>query len=81
MVSSLVSVTPAQAFIHRNYEHPSGAEALAEQIKASCYGGSKHSVWQAVRASSAAPYYLEDFTCGADRCASAARSARFLPVA
>ena len=69
MVSTLVSVTPAQPFIHRNYEHPSSSEALARQIKASHYGGSKHSVWQAVRASSAAPYYLEDFTCGGDRCA------------
>lgn len=67
VVSSLVSVTPAQAFIHRNYEHPSGSEVLAKRIKASNYGGSKHSVWQGVRASSAAPYYLEDFTCGEHR--------------
>ena len=31
-------------------------------------GSSLHQVWQAVRASSAAPYYLDDFKCGADRC-------------
>jgi hypothetical protein len=30
---------------------------------------SAHDVWQAVRASSAAPYYLDDFKCGPDRCA------------
>lgn len=28
---------------------------------------SSHQVWQAVRASSAAPYYLDDFRCGSDR--------------
>ena len=31
-------------------------------------GSSSHEVWQAVRASSAAPYYLDDFRCGAHRC-------------
>lgn len=30
-------------------------------------GSSKHHVWQAVRASSAATYYLDDFSCGGDK--------------
>ena len=30
-------------------------------------GSSSHQIWQAVRASSAAPYYLDDFKCGNDR--------------
>ena len=30
-------------------------------------GSSTHQIWQAVRASSAAPYYLDDFKCGNDR--------------
>ena len=32
-----------------------------------CPGSSYHQVWEAVRASSAAPYYLDDFKCGNDR--------------
>ncbi len=40
-------------------------------------GSSLHQVWQALRASSAAPYYLDDFKCGADRCAP--RPPRQLP--
>jgi hypothetical protein len=29
-------------------------------------GSCKHQVWQAIRASSAAPYYLDDFSDGTD---------------
>lgn len=39
------------------------------QLKAPL-ASSSHAVWQAVRASSAAPYYLDDFKCGSDRCAA-----------
>ena len=33
-------------------------------------GSASHQIWQAVRASSAAPYYLDDFKCGNDRSAT-----------
>ena len=48
--------------------HPDGLSccASADQLKA-CPGSSHHQMWQAVRASSAAPYYLDDFKCGHDR--------------
>ncbi len=67
-------MTPAVPFIFRNYEYrpdsqPPRASAPPND-EASLYelgGSSKHLVWQAVRASSAAPYYLDDFVCGQDR--------------
>jgi hypothetical protein len=40
---------------HRNYELPPEAAPLAAAMRA-CGGSSRHEVWQAVRASSAAPY-------------------------
>lgn len=74
VVATLASVTPAVPYIFRNYEYspdsrPPRAEAPAND-EASLYelgGSSQHLVWQAVRASSAAPYYLDDFVCGPDR--------------
>ena len=74
VVATLASVTPAVPYIFRNYEYsseskPPRAEAPPND-EASLYelgGSSKHLVWQAVRASSAAPYYLDDFVCGPDR--------------
>ncbi|KAK7359751.1 hypothetical protein VNO77_01716 [Canavalia gladiata] len=83
VVSTLVSVMPAQPFIFRNYQYPagtpevslatsenSGINVLASSttgapigFKHSAFIGScKHLVWQAIRASSAAPYYLDDFS-------------------
>ncbi|KAK7303283.1 hypothetical protein RJT34_14186 [Clitoria ternatea] len=83
VVSTLVSVTPAQPYIFRNYQYPagtpevalatsesSGINVLASSttgapigFKHSAFIGScKHLVWQAIRASSAAPYYLDDFS-------------------
>jgi hypothetical protein len=40
---------------NRNYELPAETASLASAIRA-CSGSSRHDVWQAVRASSAAPY-------------------------
>ncbi|KAK9839624.1 hypothetical protein WJX81_001442 [Elliptochloris bilobata] len=74
VVATLVSMTPAEPFIFRNYEHPAASQRLAEQVCAPP-GSSLHQVWQAVRASSAAPYYLDDFKCGADRFQDGAASA------
>ncbi|KAL1538510.1 Phospholipase A I [Salvia divinorum] len=85
VVSTLVSVAPAQPFIFRNYQYPVGTPELSSGVsenliiggqgvattgaqvgyKRSAYIGScKHLVWQAIRASSAAPYYLDDFSDG-----------------
>nr|XP_027192226.1 phospholipase A I isoform X1 [Cicer arietinum] len=82
VVSTLVSMMPAQPFIFRNYQYPAGTPEVAlatsdssgiavltspmsAQVgyKRSAFIGScKHQVWQAIRASSAAPYYLDDFS-------------------
>ncbi|KAL3596211.1 hypothetical protein D5086_007848 [Populus alba] len=83
VVSTLVSVMPAQPFVFRNYQYPVGTPevpfAISESsgvhvlgspttgaqvgYKRSAFIGScKHHIWQAIRASSAAPYYLDDFS-------------------
>lgn len=83
VVSTLVSVMPAQPFIFRNYQYPAGTLELPLAIsessgisaigspttgaqvgyKRSAFIGScKHEVWKAIRASSAAPYYLDDYS-------------------
>ncbi|KAJ7541796.1 hypothetical protein O6H91_10G077200 [Diphasiastrum complanatum] len=92
VVSSLVSVTPAQPFVFRNYQYPAGtpeaipwtsegpavsvsgtpatAAPLVTQVgpKRSAFIGScKHRIWEAIRASSAAPYYLDDFSIDNNR--------------
>ncbi|WCJ20245.1 Phospholipase A I [Euphorbia peplus] len=88
VVSTLVSVTPAQPYVFRNYQYPagtlempiansenSGATVLGSPTtgaqvgyKRSAFIGScKHYVWQAIRASSAAPYYLDDFSDDVNR--------------
>lgn len=59
-------MSPAEPFLFRNYEYPLSATPLAKKMMAAP-GSSSHQVWQAVRASSAAPYYLDDFKCGMDR--------------
>ncbi|XP_038690686.1 phospholipase A I isoform X2 [Tripterygium wilfordii] len=88
VVSTLVSVTPAQPFIFRNYQYPAGSPEVPYTIsessgvnvlglpttgaqvgyKRSAFIGScKHHVWQAIRASSAAPYYLDDYSDDVNR--------------
>ncbi|KAK6917317.1 Patatin-like phospholipase domain [Dillenia turbinata] len=83
VVSSLVSVAPAQPFLFRNYQYPAGtpeipfgnsesfaisgpgAATLGAQVgykRSASIGSCKHHIWQAIRASSAAPYYLDDFS-------------------
>ncbi|RWW49432.1 hypothetical protein BHE74_00044409 [Ensete ventricosum] len=85
VVSTLVSVTPAQPFLFRNYQYPAGTPesplGMAEspavtaigtaipsaQIasrRGAFIGSCKHRIWEAIRASSAAPYYLDDFSDG-----------------
>lgn len=52
----------------RTYEFApnTGEEERAERL-ALHTGSSKHKLWQAIRASSAAPYYLDDFSVGDER--------------
>lgn len=56
LVSTLTSVSPAQPFIFRNYEY--STESVINRM-----GTSSSAVWEAVRASSAAIYYLDTFEC------------------
>jgi hypothetical protein len=53
--ATLASAKPPAPYVFRNYELPLEAAPLAAAIRA-CPGSSRHDVWQAVRASSAAPY-------------------------
>ncbi|KAK3024840.1 hypothetical protein RJ639_045057 [Escallonia herrerae] len=84
VVSTLVSVMPAQPFIFRNYQYPAGTSEIPGATSESSasglgstttgfqvgykrnaqIGSCKHHIWQAIRASSAAPYYLDDFSNG-----------------
>ena len=57
VVATLASACPATPYVFRNYEHPLLSAPHAARIGA-LPGSSAHEVWQAVRASSAAPYYL-----------------------
>ncbi|KAJ3670425.1 hypothetical protein LUZ60_010749 [Juncus effusus] len=76
-VSTLVSIMPAQPFLFRNYQYPVGtaeAPAGASEITANgsyrrraFIGSCKHKIWEAIRASSAAPYYLDDFSDDVNR--------------
>ncbi|XVF26007.1 hypothetical protein REPUB_Repub13aG0263100 [Reevesia pubescens] len=88
VVSTLVSVMPAQPFVFRNYQYPVGTPEVPLAISESSgitvlgspttgaqvgyrqsafIGSCKHHVWKAIRASSAAPYYLDDFSDDAYR--------------
>ncbi|KAG0585410.1 hypothetical protein M758_2G009100 [Ceratodon purpureus] len=92
VVSALVSVTPAQPFVFRNYQYPPGtpetspwtndgpaasisgtpatATPLVTQVgprRSAFIGSCKHQIWEAIRASSAAPYYLDDFSQESNR--------------
>lgn len=69
VVSTLASATPAAPFLLRNYEHSAAGTAAAARIGACPRGASNFSLWQSLRASSAAAYYLDDFHHGDDRCA------------
>ncbi|GFR41419.1 hypothetical protein Agub_g2103, partial [Astrephomene gubernaculifera] len=65
-VATLVSVCPVTPFLFTSYELPPEVAPAAAAMRA-CPSSSRHLIWQAVRASSAAPYYLDDYVCGDDR--------------
>ena len=62
------SVSPARPYIFRTYEFPPGPDTERRAQRLALHdGSSRHHVWQAVRASSAAPSYLDDYTLGPHR--------------
>ncbi|KAJ7329755.1 hypothetical protein JRQ81_015929 [Phrynocephalus forsythii] len=59
-VSTIVSRgTPLKAFVFRNYNHLPG-------IKSHYLGSCQYKLWQAIRASSAAPGYFQEYVLGHD---------------
>ena len=77
VVSTLVSVSPAEPFLFRNYQYPQGidddaddgvdADGGAHSKRVNTLGSCKNTLWEGVRASSAAPYYLADFSLGDEK--------------
>ena len=51
--------TPLKAYVFRNYN-------LLPGLRSHYLGGCQHQLWQAIRASSAAPGYFQEFTLGND---------------
>ncbi|XP_037243581.1 calcium-independent phospholipase A2-gamma isoform X2 [Falco biarmicus] len=59
-VSTIVNRgTPLKAFVFRNYNHLPG-------VKSHYIGGCQYKLWQAIRASSAAPGYFQEYVLGND---------------
>ncbi|XP_051472182.1 calcium-independent phospholipase A2-gamma isoform X2 [Apus apus] len=59
-VSTIVNRgTPLKAFVFRNYNHFPG-------VKSHYMGGCQYKLWQAIRASSAAPGYFQEYVLGND---------------
>ncbi|NXL09987.1 PLPL8 phospholipase, partial [Mesembrinibis cayennensis] len=59
-VSTIVNRgTPLKAFVFRNYNHFPG-------VKSHYIGGCQYKLWQAIRASSAAPGYFQEYILGND---------------
>ena len=55
-ISAVMNKPSLQAFLFRNYELPIHSRALSQYE-----GSSKYKIWEAVRASAAAPGYFEEF--------------------
>jgi len=60
VISTLSNVFPPQIYVWRNYQYPIGSQSRY----ASTMTGK---VWEALRATSCAPGYFEEFTCGNDK--------------
>ncbi|CAD7704713.1 unnamed protein product [Ostreobium quekettii] len=65
-VATLCTTVPSVPYLFRNYEFPPERNELVRGLNG-CLGSSKHLVWEGIRASSAAPYYLVDFQIGDSR--------------
>lgn len=58
-VSTIVNRGTLRAYVFRNYNlHPG--------VRSHYLGGCQHQLWQAIRATSAAPGYFQEFTLGND---------------
>lgn len=58
-VSTIVNRGTLRAYVFRNYNFLPG-------IRPHYLGGCQHQLWQAIRATSAAPGYFQEFTLGDD---------------
>ncbi len=59
-VSTIVNRgTPLKAYVFRNYN-------LLPGVRSHYLGGCQHQLWQAIRATSAAPGYFREFALGSD---------------
>lgn len=58
-ISAIVNLPTLQPYLFRNYELHSSSKPFSN-----FEGGSFHKIWEAVRASAAAPGYFEEFTVG-----------------
>ena len=66
VVGTVVSKCPSSPYIFRNYQYPETVED-ENQSKYAMPGSCKHLMWQSLRASSAAPYYLADYSLGDEK--------------
>lgn len=66
VVGTIVSKYPSSPYIFRNYQYPETAEDESHGRYA-MPGSCKHLMWHCLRASSAAPYYLADFSLGDEK--------------
>jgi calcium-independent phospholipase A2-gamma len=61
LVSTLATTFPPQIYLWRNYQYP------VDGMKSRYLGTMTNKLWEALRASSCAPTYFDEFTIGGDK--------------